>query len=63
MEIGQFNDEFIEIKKGLKDGEKVSLRAPEGTEPDMGEKEKKPGGDNKGKPTPAEKAATAAKAS
>jgi multidrug efflux pump subunit AcrA (membrane-fusion protein) len=29
VEIGEFNDEFIEIKKGLKEGEKVFLRAPE----------------------------------
>ena len=34
VEIGQFNDEFIEIKKGLKEGERVMLRAPEGTEPE-----------------------------
>ncbi|HYE30585.1 MAG TPA: efflux RND transporter periplasmic adaptor subunit, partial [Methylomirabilota bacterium] len=26
--IGEFNDEFIEIKSGLKEGEKVLLRAP-----------------------------------
>ncbi len=32
IEIGEFNDEFIEIKKGLKEGEKVLLRAPEGTD-------------------------------
>lgn len=29
VEIGEFNDEFIEIKRGLNLGEKVSLRAPE----------------------------------
>ncbi|MBI2947121.1 MAG: HlyD family efflux transporter periplasmic adaptor subunit, partial [Verrucomicrobia bacterium] len=34
IEIGQFNDEFIEIKKGLKEGERVLLRAPEGAEPE-----------------------------
>ncbi len=28
VELGEFNDEFIEIKKGLKEGEKVCLRAP-----------------------------------
>ena len=39
IEAGEFNDEFIEIKKGLKEGEKVLLRAPEGTET---------GGDGKG---------------
>ena len=31
IEVGEFNDEFIEIKKSLKEGEKVLLRAPEGT--------------------------------
>ena len=61
VEIGQFNDAFIEIKKGLKEGEKVSLRAPEGTEPDTGDKEKKPGSDNNGKPKPTEKTAPATK--
>lgn len=29
VEIGDFNDEFIEIKSGLKEGEKVSLRSPD----------------------------------
>ncbi len=29
VEIGEFNDEFIEIKKGLKEAERVFLRAPE----------------------------------
>lgn len=29
IEIGEFNDEFIEVIKGLKPGEKVSLRAPQ----------------------------------
>jgi len=32
VEVGQFNDEFIEIKKGMKEGEKVLLRPPEGTQ-------------------------------
>jgi multidrug efflux pump subunit AcrA (membrane-fusion protein) len=31
VEVGEFNDEFIEIKKGLKEGEKVALQAPEKT--------------------------------
>ena len=34
VEVGEFNDEFIEIKRGLKEGEKVLLRAPEGVEKD-----------------------------
>ena len=29
VEIGQFNDEFIHIKNGLKEGDVVALRAPE----------------------------------
>ena len=32
VEIGEFNDEFIEVKKGLKEGERVLIRAPEGAE-------------------------------
>ncbi len=35
VEVGEFNDEFIEIKKGLKEGDKVLLRAPEGVETDV----------------------------
>jgi multidrug resistance efflux pump len=40
VEVGQFNDEFIEIKKGMKEGEKVLLRPPEGAQPQQ-EKEPK----------------------
>lgn len=44
VEIGQFNDEFIEIKKGLKEGERVLLRAPDAveneSEPNVGNSEK-----------------------
>ena len=29
VEVGEFNDEFIEIKKGLKEGERVLLRPPD----------------------------------
>ncbi|MBI5772794.1 MAG: HlyD family efflux transporter periplasmic adaptor subunit [Verrucomicrobia bacterium] len=32
VEVGEFNDEFIEIKHGLSEGEKVVLRAPEASE-------------------------------
>lgn len=32
IQTGEFNDEFIEIKSGLKEGEKVLLRAPDGTD-------------------------------
>jgi hypothetical protein len=49
VEIGQFNDEFVEIKQGLKAGEKVLLRPPDASTR---------GGDEKTKPaTPAAKAA------
>ncbi|MCL5097676.1 MAG: efflux RND transporter periplasmic adaptor subunit [Candidatus Omnitrophica bacterium] len=34
VEIGEFNDEFIEVKNGLSTGEKVFLNAPQGTEQD-----------------------------
>jgi multidrug resistance efflux pump len=57
VETGEFTDEFIEIKKGLKEGEKVLLRPPDGTEQDNG-REIKPTGE---KPTePASKPAPAA---
>ena len=32
VEVGEFNDEFIEIKKGVSAGENVCLRAPEASE-------------------------------
>lgn len=32
VEIGDFNDEFIQIKHGLKEGERVLLRLPDGVE-------------------------------
>jgi RND family efflux transporter MFP subunit len=40
VEVGEFNDEFIEIKKGIKEGEKVCLRTPAGFE-EAGAKDKK----------------------
>jgi HlyD family secretion protein len=37
VEVGDFNDEFIEIRSGLKEGEKVVLRPPRAAEsPDSG---------------------------
>jgi multidrug efflux pump subunit AcrA (membrane-fusion protein) len=36
VEIGQFNDEFIEIKKGLNEGDLVSLRSPSNTAQEEG---------------------------
>ncbi len=55
VEIGQFNDEFIEIRKGLKEGEKVLLRPPVSGTPETDEQEKEP--DNPGKTLPEEKPA------
>ncbi len=42
VETGEFNDEFIEIKKGIASGESVCLRAPPGTVKDSGAREGKP---------------------
>src|SRR5439155_17390783 len=52
VEIGQFNDEFIEIKKGLKEGEKVLLRRPEAGEPEGGDQPMTPDDGDKEKPKP-----------
>jgi len=70
VEVGDFNDEFIEIKSGIKEGEKVCLKAPEdsdggevGSEPKSGEPGKKPGEAVKDKPVAAPtQTATKAKA-
>lgn len=43
VETGQFNNEFIEIKKGLEEGERVYLRAPDILPGQAGEKEEKDG--------------------
>lgn len=43
IEVGEFTDEFIEVKSGLKEGERVLLRTPDGVESDSGRpKETKP---------------------
>jgi len=42
VEIGEFNDEFIEIKSGLKEGERVLLSTPAGVEAGGGTKETEP---------------------
>ena len=52
VEIGQFNDVFIEIKKGLKEGERVLLRPPEAPTQENDGKQKNPGTDKPGSPTP-----------
>jgi multidrug efflux pump subunit AcrA (membrane-fusion protein) len=43
VEVGQFNDEFIEIKSGLQEGEKVLLRRPTSPESSPQGEETKPG--------------------
>jgi HlyD family secretion protein len=40
VEIGEFTDEFIEIKNGLKEKEVVLLRPPDGVEKDSGRETK-----------------------
>ena len=40
VEVGDFNDEFIEIKSGLKEGDKVLLRAAETSGPEKSEEKK-----------------------
>lgn len=69
VQIGEFNDEFIQIKRGLKEGERVLLRVPDGIETDSSEngsqpKEEKPGEPEKpGAPaTPAKVAPATSKA-
>lgn len=43
VEIGEFTDEFIEVKHGIKEGERVLLRTPDGVESDNGKaRETKP---------------------
>lgn len=51
VEIGDFTDEFIEVRRGVKEGERVLLRTPEGVETDTG----KPGtkaGEKESQPAP-----------
>jgi HlyD family secretion protein len=57
VEIGEFNDEFIEIKNGLKAGDKVLLRAAESQGPEKAED--KPNAPDTQKSAPAPTAAPA----
>jgi HlyD family secretion protein len=41
VEVGEFNEAFIEIKKGVQEGERVCLRTPEGEESQGAEGQKK----------------------
>jgi HlyD family secretion protein len=42
IEVGEFTDEFIEVKNGLKVGENVLLRLPEGVDANHNDKERSP---------------------
>jgi HlyD family secretion protein len=53
VEVGEFNDEFIEIKSGLKEGDKVLLRAAETSAPEKPDDKKEPPEKEKGPPQPA----------
>ncbi len=50
VEIGEMNDEFIEIKKGLSEGERVLLRRPDALDAPEPGKEKEAGKDGKAAP-------------
>ncbi len=50
VELGEFNDEFIEIKKGIVAGENICLRAPPSIEKDSSAPGLKPDAPRKSKP-------------
>jgi len=56
VQVGDFNDEFIEVKKGLAVGEKVVLRKPQASEKETEEADEETG--KKGKESPPSKPAT-----
>jgi len=63
VEVGEFNDEFIEVKNGLKEGERVLLRAAGSSESEHVTNEKSPRENEAEKPAaPATPAAAAPKA-
>jgi hypothetical protein len=53
VEVGEFNDEFIEIKNGLKEGDKVLLRAAETSAPQKSDEKKEQPEKEKAPPQPA----------
>jgi len=53
VNVGEFNDEFIEIKSGLKEGDKVFLRAAETSAPEKTDDKKQQPEKEKGAPQPA----------
>jgi multidrug resistance efflux pump len=52
VQTGEFNDEFIEIKSGVNEGEQVLLRRPTATGPGKDDKKPKPALPQKGETTP-----------
>jgi len=62
IEIGEFNDEFIEVKGGLQEGERVLLRQPESMATESIGKEAPRKEDKESSPTPAEPIAATPKA-
>src|ERR1043166_877907 len=60
VEVGEFNDEFIQIKSGLKEGEKVLLRAAENKEPENTQENQKAPATGNPAPHPAAPAGAAA---
>jgi len=60
VEVGEFNDEFIEIKGGLKEGERVLLRAAATQAPGESEGQTQPAPSDKAAPQPSPTPATAA---
>lgn len=62
VEVGEFNDEFIEIKNGIKEGERVLLRAAESQAPEKAEEKPQQLPAGKAAPQPAGLPATAAAA-
>lgn len=65
LEVGEFTDEFIHVKSGVKEGERVLLRLPDGVEANRNGKETKPAENSIEKPaspsTPAAAPSGAAK--
>ncbi len=50
VEVGEFNDEFIEIKRGLREGDRVCLRAQPVIDKEGGDKKPIPAEEEKSKP-------------
>jgi multidrug efflux pump subunit AcrA (membrane-fusion protein) len=60
VEAGEFNDEFIEIKNGLQEGDRVCLRTPVGVEENGAGEGKKKASPGKEEPKPQDKGASTA---